>query len=276
MIDTQAFPVDIGASQDASCQNPITAVPVFIERLQNMNDTITIMDIDFVNTTQKELLQTHISPRLKAEEKCFIVTANPEIVMQTREDPKYKQSVQSADYVTPDGVGILMAAKLMKLPLEERIAGYDLMLDLLQYANEHQLSCYFLGAKDEVNDKAVAEVKKQFPNVKIAGRHHGYFDINDEQIVSEIEQSEADLVFVALGLPRQELWISEHIDKFSKGVFMGIGGSLDGLAGTFKRAPDIWIKLNLEWLYRLLKQPSRFKRIVKVFEFIIRIVFRKS
>ncbi|SFE11324.1 N-acetylglucosaminyldiphosphoundecaprenol N-acetyl-beta-D-mannosaminyltransferase [Lentibacillus persicus] len=241
-----------------------------------MNDTITIMDIDFVNTTQKELLQNHIAPRLEAEKKSFIVTANPEIVMQTREDPRYKKSVQSADYVTPDGVGVLMAAKYLKLPLKERIAGYDLMLDLLQYANEHKLSCYFLGAKEEVNEKAVAEVKKQFPAIHIAGRHHGYFDIDDETITSEIERSKADLVFVALGLPRQELWISRHIDKFSKGLFMGVGGSLDGLAGTFKRAPDIWIKLNLEWLYRLLKQPTRFKRILKVFEFMFRIIFRKS
>ncbi|WP_188634444.1 WecB/TagA/CpsF family glycosyltransferase, partial [Lentibacillus kapialis] len=175
-----------------------------------------------------------------------------------------------------DGVGILMAAKSMNLPLQERIAGYDLMLDLLTYANDHQLSCYFLGAKEAVNAQAVAEVAKRFPDLLIAGRHHGYFDIDDDNIAEEIERSGADLVFVALGLPRQELWIANHINQFSKGMFMGVGGSFDGLAGTVQRAPQMWINLNLEWLYRLIKQPSRFKRILKVFEFIIRIKLRKS
>src|SRR5699024_244726 len=247
-----------------------------MERLQNMNETVTIMDIEFLNTTKRELLQDYLYPSLMAEQKCFLVTANPEIVMQTRENPDYKRSVQSADYVIPDGVGILMAAKSMKLPLQERIPGYDLMIDLLKYANDHKLSCYFLGAKEADNAQAVAAVENQFPDLQIAGRHHGYCDIKDTDIADEIDRSGADLVFVALGLPRQELWISQHIDRFSKGLLMGVGGSFDGLAGTVPRAPQFWINLNLEWLYRLLKQPSRFKRILKVFEFIIRIKLKKG
>src|SRR5699024_921800 len=210
------------------------------------------------------------------EQKCFIVTANPEIVMKTREDAAYKKSVKKADYVIPDGTGIIMAAKYMNQPLQERIPGYELMIDLLQYANDHGLSCFFLGASETVNEKTVEKVEKQFPQVQIAGRHHGFFDIDDAKVAGEIESSGADLVFVALGLPRQELWITRYIDKFSKGVFMGVGGSFDTLTGTVKRAPQAWINLNLEWLYRFLKQPFRFKRILKVFEFMIRIIFRKS
>ncbi|MFD1363679.1 WecB/TagA/CpsF family glycosyltransferase [Lentibacillus salinarum] len=241
-----------------------------------MSHYVTIMDIDFLNTTKETFLRAFIQPRLMNEQPCFIVTANPEIVMQTREDPAYKKSVKQADYVVPDGAGILLAAKSMKQPLQERIAGYDVMIDLLRYADKHGLSCYFLGAEETVNKKAVAEVNRNFPNVRVAGRHHGFFDVDDPEVSDAIARSGADLVFVALGLPRQELWIAEHKEMFSKGVFMGVGGSFDVLAGTAKRAPDIWINLNLEWLYRLLKQPFRWKRILKVFEFIIRIVFKRS
>lgn len=231
------------------------------------DDNVLIMDIPFFNTTKKDFLQNHLFPRLANEEKNFVVTANPEIVMQARENITYKKAVQSADYVIADGSGIVMAAKYKKEPLQERIPGYELMLDLLQHADEHGLSCYLLGATESVNEKAVGKVRQQYPGVKIAGHHHGFFDIDDPEMAAEVKRTNPDLIFVALGLPRQEMWISQHMDVFHKGLFMGIGGSFDIIAGEAKRAPQLWINLNLEWLYRLVKQPSRFMRILKVFEF---------
>ncbi|SEP75638.1 N-acetylglucosaminyldiphosphoundecaprenol N-acetyl-beta-D-mannosaminyltransferase [Virgibacillus subterraneus] len=247
-----------------------------MQNMTNQLKTVKIMNVNFINATKDIFLKNHIYPSLMNEHKQFIVTANPEIVMKTRENEQYEQAVQSADYVVPDGAGILIAAKYMKLPLQERIAGYDLMLDLLEFANEKRLSCFFLGAKEEVNEKAVLEVEKRFPNINIAGRHHGFFKLDDQELVEKVQNANADIVFVALGLPRQELWIARHSVRFQKGIFMGVGGSLDVLAGEVNRAPEIWIKLNLEWLYRLLKQPFRVKRILKVFEFMVRIMFRKS
>ncbi|WP_026907562.1 WecB/TagA/CpsF family glycosyltransferase [Paucisalibacillus globulus] len=237
---------------------------------------VTIMDIDFVNTTKKGFVNDYVLPRLDMEKKCFIVTANPEIVMRAREDQEYKQVIQSADYVIPDGIGIIKASNRLKQPLKERITGFDVVLDLLAYANEKELSCYFLGAKEDVNKKAVEEVTKQFPNLRIAGRHHGFFDLKDESIIEEVVKSEADIVLVALGLPRQELWIHNTINRFEKGVFLGVGGTLDVLAGEVPRAPKMWIKLNLEWLYRVLKQPTRVKRLMKNFEFMFRIILKRS
>lgn len=234
------------------------------------------MDIDFVNTTKKGFVNDYVLPRLDMEKKCFIVTANPEIVMRAREDQEYKQVIQSADYVIPDGIGIIKASNRLKQPLKERITGFDVVLDLLAYANEKELSCYFLGAKEDVNKKAVEEVTKQFPNLRIAGRHHGFFDLKDESIIEEVVKSEADIVLVALGLPRQELWIHNTINRFEKGVFLGVGGTLDVLAGEVPRAPKMWIKLNLEWLYRVLKQPTRVKRLMKNFEFMFRIILKRS
>ena len=244
--------------------------------MSEINKTVSIMDINFLNVTKKNFLHYYLYPHLNRKQKCFIVTANPEIVMKTREDAAYKEIVQSADYVVPDGAGIILAAKHMKQPLQERVPGFDLMMDLLAFADAQGLSCYFLGAKDYVNTKVVLEVERRFPNVKIAGYHHGFFDISDPKIVESVQQSAPDIIFVALGFPQQEEWITKYMDEFSNGLFMGVGGSFDVLAGEVKRAPQIWIKLNLEWLYRLFQQPSRVKRIFKVFEFMMRVVLKRT
>ena len=246
-----------------------------MQGMSNVEQTVSIMDIDFLNKTKADFLEECLYYRLQQGKKCFVVTANPEIVMKAREDAGYKGIIQSADYIVPDGVGILLAAKIMKQPLQERIAGSDLMMDLLGFAEEQGLSCYFLGAEPDVNDQAVREALKKFPHLKVAGHHHGFFS-DDDQVAETVQQSRPDIILVALGFPRQEEWIAKHIGTFEKGVFIGVGGSLDILAGKVKRAPEKWIKFNLEWLYRILQQPFRVKRIVKVFEFMIRIVFKRK
>ncbi|NAZ08500.1 WecB/TagA/CpsF family glycosyltransferase [Agaribacter marinus] len=237
---------------------------------------VKLMDIPFINIAKKDLLNNNLYPSLDKRQKCYVVTANPEIVMKTREDASYKKMVKKADYIVPDGAGIVMASKLQKEPIQERVAGYDLMLDLLAYADKHGLSCYFLGAKEHVNEKLVSKVKEKYPDLTLAGHHHGYFSIDDPSIVNDVANSNPDLIFVALGSPRQEAWITQHMDKFTKGLFMGVGGSFDVLAGEVKRAPEGWINLNLEWLYRLLKQPFRWRRILKAVEFMVRIFLKKK
>lgn len=241
-----------------------------------MNKHVTIMDIEFYNTTKNEFLRDDLSPRLLEQVTTFVVTANPEIVMHTREDSEYKRIIQSADYVIPDGIGIIKAANMIKQPLQERIPGYDLMVDLLNYANEQHLSCYFLGAKETTNDKMIKQVQETLPGITIAGHHHGFFDLGNKDVVADIKEAQPDLIFVALGLPRQELWIDRYKDEFAKGLFIGVGGSFDSYTGEVKRAPQKWIDLNLEWLYRFIKQPVRFKRILKIIEFMIRVALRRG
>lgn len=231
------------------------------------NERVQIMDIPFVNNTKDLFIEKEIKEHVQLQKKCFIVTANPEIVMETRRNKTYKAIVQSADYVVPDGVGIILAAKHRKNPLKERIAGFDLMKDMLDLANESGAKCFFLGASEEVNEEAVKNICKDFPKLKVAGRYHGYFDINDPAITELVLKSEPDFIFVALGFPKQEEWIHKNYHLFSKGIFMGVGGSLDVFAGKVKRAPDFWIKLNLEWLYRIIKQPVRWKRVLPIFKF---------
>lgn len=151
------------------------------------------------------------------------------------------------------------------------MTGYDTMVKLLEVGQQKRFKIYLLGAQKETIEKTIANIHKNYPNVEVVGYHDGFFDWNNNHIADDIAALQPDLVFVALGVPRQEKWITENLDKFSKGVFIGVGGSFDVIAGTVKRAPVIWQKLNLEWLYRLLRQPSRFIRMLVLPRFALKV-----
>jgi N-acetylglucosaminyldiphosphoundecaprenol N-acetyl-beta-D-mannosaminyltransferase len=231
---------------------------------------ITVLGIDFVNKRFDQVVEDLFS-RINSKHKSFIVTANPEIVMYAQEHPEYNKIVQSADMVVPDGYGIILASKILGTPIMERVAGYDLTVRLLELGNKKKLKIYLLGGREETNQKAVDNIHSTYPDIQIVGRHHGFFDWEKSKVTAEIKAANPDVVFVALGFPRQEQWIAKHIDQFSHGLFMGVGGSIDVLAGEVQRAPRIWQKLNLEWFYRLISQPSRWRRMLAIPRFIIQI-----
>ncbi|GGH76504.1 N-acetylglucosaminyldiphosphoundecaprenol N-acetyl-beta-D-mannosaminyltransferase [Pullulanibacillus pueri] len=222
--------------------------------------TVELLGTKFISSPMEAFVQ-ELNRRLISGQQTFVVTANPEIMMYTYKDPNYAQVLKHADYIIPDGIGVVMASKILKKPIESRLPGFDLMMHLLELATEKNYSVYFLGAKEEVIVKAVKQAAIQFPKLKIAGYHHGYIDFNDTSIIEEIRSKSPDIVLVGLGFPQQEMWIQNNRHVMEKGVFMGVGGSFDVLAGLVKRAPEIWQKLNLEWLYRLIKQPSRWRRM---------------
>ncbi|MEH6907835.1 WecB/TagA/CpsF family glycosyltransferase [Neobacillus drentensis] len=234
------------------------------------DNSVKILGIDFVNKGFHDVVEIHLSS-IKNDHKSFIVTANPEIVMYAQEHPDYKKIIQSADMVVPDGYGIILASKILNTPIIERVAGYDLMVRLLEYGNENQLKIYLLGGREETNQKAVANISSQYPNVQIVGSHHGFFDWEKNTITAEIKETKPDIIFVALGFPKQEQWIARNLDQFSKGIFMGVGGSIDVLAGEVQRAPRIWQEMNLEWFYRLITQPSRWRRMLAIPQFLMQI-----
>ncbi|PAE25822.1 WecB/TagA/CpsF family glycosyltransferase [Bacillus sp. 7894-2] len=240
-----------------------------------MKERVEILEIPFINTSFSDMVEI-LADQVDREEKTFIVTANPEIVMHTYEDRKYKEKVLTADFIVPDGNGILLAAKILDKPIAERIAGFDLMMKLLELANLHKWSIYLLGGREGVNQKAAERIKAAFPDLVLAGRHNGYFNWEDGKLSNDIEQLKPDIVFVALGFPRQEHWISENISRFSKGLFIGVGGSIDVIAGEVKRAPEVWQKMKLEWFYRLLQQPARWKRMLALPKFVIHVLQSKK
>lgn len=232
---------------------------------------VDILGIKFVDSTFEQMLG-ELTNRIIQKRKTFVVTANPEIVMYAYENHNYKNILQSADYVVPDGTGIIFASKMKKTPLKERVTGFDLTMRLLQEANQNSWGVYVLGGKPEINKKAVENIGKQYPGLKLVGNQHGYFDWEDSTIVEKISSSKPDIVLVALGFPKQEQWTALNQSSFSKGIFIGVGGTIDILAGEAKRAPAIWRKLNLEWLYRLLKQPARWKRMLALPKFVRRVI----
>ncbi len=235
-----------------------------------MSKKVEILGVKFNNTTKKEIVDV-LDKRINTNQKTFVVTANPEIVMYANQDDDYMQALQIADYIVPDGIGIVLGAKLLRKPLQERVAGFDLMNDILAKANEQSLRVFFLGAKEDIIEKAVQQIEITYPNTHVCGYHHGYFPLEDASITEMVQRANPDITFVALGYPKQEMWIKNNLPAFKKGLFMGVGGSLDVWAGSVKRAPAFWRKLNIEWLYRLIKQPTRWKRMLFLPRFIINV-----
>ncbi|TVZ85817.1 N-acetylglucosaminyldiphosphoundecaprenol N-acetyl-beta-D-mannosaminyltransferase [Aeribacillus composti] len=239
-----------------------------------MKEKVNILGIPFIKTKREELTKLLID-KMDYQEKCFVVTANPEIVMHAQKDAEYQKTVLSADYIVPDGIGIIIASRIIRDYLPERVAGFDLMMDLLSEINKRKKKIFLLGAEVAVVKKAAQKISERFPQIQIVGYHHGYFQLDDLEIAQKVLHSDADLILVALGFPRQEMWISKYYQMFTKGVFIGVGGSFDVLAEKVKRAPVLWQKLNIEWLYRLIQQPSRWKRMIALPQFLIKIIWLK-
>lgn len=201
-----------------------------------------------------------LSDNLKNNKKTFVVTANPETFMisEKNEDVR-KMLLDKETVIVPDGIGVLKAGKKIGYNIEERITGIDIANELLKFGNEQKKSIYLFGSKQEVIDSMKIVIKEQYPNLKLVGTSNGYVTDKDK-VFDEIVKLEPDIVLVALGIPLQEMLIYKHLNRFKKGIFVGIGGSFDVMSGMKKRAPKIFIKLNLEWLYRIMKEPKRFKR----------------
>lgn len=220
---------------------------------------VNVLNVPFINATQQAFLDV-IEHRIDTRQTTFVVTANPEIVMYARQTPSYQSLLETADYVTPDGIGIIKGAAILKTPLPERITGYDTMLALLAWGNQHQRSVYFVGAKQAVIDDLQQVVAERYPHLQVLGIRNGYFD-NFEPIAKDIAQRQPDMVFLAVGFPKQEELIAKY-RHLNPGLWMGVGGSFDVLSGHTKRAPKFFQDHHLEWFYRLISEPTRAKRML--------------
>lgn len=197
---------------------------------------------------------------LKNNKKKFIVTANPETFMKSENDDEIKTLLLDKEtLLVPDGIGIVKAAKMLNYNINERIPGIDIAQKLLEYGNELNKSIYLFGSKQEVIDDMKKLIINKYPNLIIAGAKNGY-EKDKDKVFNDIVNKKPDIILVALGIPNQEKLIYKHLNKFNKGIFVGVGGSFDVMSGHKKRAPKLFIKLNLEWLYRIIKEPKRIKR----------------
>lgn len=208
----------------------------------------------------KEEYYKEVDKWLDNETKKFVLTVNPETLMLSNDDKELKEALDSKDAsLIPDGIAVVKACKWLKCPVRERITGVDLAEHLLEIANKKKYSLYLFGAKSEVIESLVKKIKNDYSNIRLVGYSDGYVSDRDK-VMKEIIKLKPDICMVALGIPYQEKIIYKYLDKFDKGIFVGVGGSFDVLSGCKKRAPKIFIKLNLEWLYRIASEPKRLKR----------------
>lgn len=211
----------------------------------------------------KEEFNTVLEEKITKDEKTFIVTANPETLMIAEEKEEFKNCLlDDQTIIVPDGVGVVKGAKMLGYNMTETIPGVELCSKIFEVCNKQKKSIYFLGAKKEVLDLLVEKVRNDYPDLIIAGYENGYVEDKDKAY-EEIKKIKPDVVLVAIGIPHQELLIYKNLKDFEKGIFMGVGGSFDVLSGSKKRAPKIFIKLKLEWLYRITTEPKRLKRFFK-------------
>lgn len=219
-----------------------------LEKIYNEEETIFYSILEDLLTTNK---------------KKFIITVNPEIIMKSYKNIEIKEMLLNDNNIlVPDGISIIKKAKQYNINIKERITGVDISSKALEICNKNKKSIYLFGSKKEVLDKLIININQKYPNINIVGFSDGYVEDKDK-VMQEIISLSPDLILIALGVPNQELLINKYIEKAKKGVFIGVGGTFDVLSGCKKRAPKLFIKLNLEWLYRIICEPTRLKRFIQ-------------
>jgi N-acetylglucosaminyldiphosphoundecaprenol N-acetyl-beta-D-mannosaminyltransferase len=192
----------------------------------------------------------------------MVVTSDTPSIVRAHDDAEYQEIVRAADMVTADGRGVIWMARVLGLPVTERVSGVDLVERICARAREKAYSVYLLGALPGVAEEAARALESRCPGLKVVGTHHGYFTSEEEpKVVRRIVEAKPDIIFVALGAPRQEKWIRRHMAELQAPVAIGVGGSFDVLAGRVPRAPQWMQKTGLEWLYRLARDPKRLPRM---------------
>lgn len=240
-----------------------------------MRKLIKILGVNIDRVNQKQAVE-RIRELIAQAQSSLIVTPNSEMIALAAEDRELARILNSADLAAADGIGVVIASKILEEPLEERVAGFDLISRLFKEFADEDFNFYFLGGKPGIVDRAAVNLKKKYPTLNISGFHHGYLDRDDQQqIIEEINSKNIDLLLVGMGVPLQEKFLDNNLKKLKVGAAVTVGGSFDVLAGEVNRAP-LWMqKAALEWFYRLLQEPSRFGRMLSLPKFIFLVIKSK-
>lgn len=219
--------------------------------------------LEKIYNEEENIFYSILEDLLTTNKKKFIITVNPEIIMKSYKNIEIKKMLLNDNNIlVPDGISIIKKAKQYNINIKERITGVDISSKALEICNKNKKSIYLFGSKKEVLDKLIININQKYPNINIVGFSDGYVEDKDK-IMKEVISLSPDLILIALGVPNQELLINKYIEKAKKGVFIGVGGTFDVLSGCKKRAPKLFIKLNLEWLYRIICEPTRLKRFIQ-------------
>ncbi|MBR2831624.1 MAG: WecB/TagA/CpsF family glycosyltransferase [Oscillospiraceae bacterium] len=232
------------------------------------SDRTDVLGVGFDNITMEEAVAA-AERAIESRSGGYVVTPNPEIVWAARKDPSYAALLNGASLVLPDGIGIVYGARILGTPLKEKVPGIEFASALIARLAEKGGSLFLFGAKPGVAEKAAENLCRQYPGIVIAGCEDGYHT-DDPGVLAHINGAAPDLLLVCLGAPKQERWMAES--GANAGLMAGLGGSLDVFAGIVKRAPEAWCRLGLEWLYRLLSDPRRIGRMMKLPLFLLTVI----
>ena len=232
-----------------------------------MGKKFRILGVPFDVLTMKEAV-SKVMAMMDGDKQNIICTPNPEIVVEAQNDSELMGILKEADLVVMDGTGITWAYKKMTGKSAQRVAGYDLVQNVFAEMKDTGYTAYFFGGKPGVAEKAARNMIKAYPGLKIVGCHDGYFSSDEEdKIILELKRLSPNFLLVGLGAPKQEKWIYNNIRLTGAKIGIGVGGCFDVMAGEIKRAPEIMQKMHLEWFYRLIKQPSRLGRMMRIPKF---------
>lgn len=240
-----------------------------------MRNTVDILGTKIDNITMEKALKT-LRCFLDTDTVHTVYTPNSEIMMAAHRDPQLKEILNKGDMVIADGAGVVLASRILGTKLPEKVAGFDLVKNTFEYASRKSIRVFLFGSKPGIAETAAENIVKTFPGVKMVGCRNGYFSTEEESsIIEQINSSNADILLVALGAPKQEKWIHKNINVLKPKVCIGVGGTIDVFSGQTKLAPDFFRKNSLEWLYRLCKEPKRFKRMLDLPRFILLVFYNR-
>lgn len=243
-----------------------------------MRDCIRILGVDIDNINIEEAGEKTKELVEKSNKTCkMIVAPNVEFIMTAQKDEEFFNILKKADFATPDSIGVMIGGKLQKKPFKQRIPGQAYFRKVLEVGEKEGWTFYLLGGKGDVPKLAVQNIKKIYPNLNIVGYHEGFFETaSEDEVIKQINELQPNVLFVAMGAPIQEKWIAKHQKELKVDVAAGQGGTFDYEAGKIKRAPVIFQKLGIEWLWRLILQPSRIFRMVVLPIYLLKIIFTKD
>ncbi|UOQ94427.1 WecB/TagA/CpsF family glycosyltransferase [Halobacillus shinanisalinarum] len=227
------------------------------------------LGVDVSSYTYNQLKKNIISD-IEQNKQSFIVAINPEKILQAQKNVILLRLLNQATYQIPDGVGVLLASKIYGGNISERVTGIDMLLTLCEQASTYGKSIFLYGAQPGVAEKAKENLLRKYPNLNIVGVMDGYVD-DHEYIKKQINAAKPDILCVGLGSPRQENWIVDNMKNLDVRIFQGVGGSFDVLSGRVKRAPATFQRFGIEWLYRLITEPWRIKRQIKLPMFLYKV-----
>jgi N-acetylglucosaminyldiphosphoundecaprenol N-acetyl-beta-D-mannosaminyltransferase len=240
-----------------------------------MRKIVDVLGISVDSVTMQEAVEI-VRGFLKSEKVHTIYTPNAEIMMSAQRDPELKNILLSADLIVADGYGVVLASRILGRSVPEKVSGFDLMKEIFREFAKNHTRYFLFGSKPGIADLAAENIVRDFPCAEIAGTRNGYFSEDDEEgIVKLINDSNPDVLLVALGAPKQEKWINKYKDRLNAKVCIGVGGTIDILSGKVELSPDFFRRNGLEWMYRLYKEPRRAKRMLDLPKFMIRVLLAR-